>query len=699
MSLSILLCWIISVGHGEKFSKYALLQGSNNWEISGALCRIQYGTELASLHSNDDYDEAKSIVDDAGTSAWIGLNDMDTEDTFIWSDGTPFDFGTSSSNSKGTYPWYPGQPDNCDQCNPDFEEDCVEISHNLDSKLNDGPCWNARYALCNIPSELCIDASLTNPEHSHWNLANWQNPIWSGNSILNCSMAIDGGQGRLIIEDKQWVNNDGILQIDYIFGILSGVDGVHGVITNYIDICNYYYLGIKVDSSGNYYLVIGRVFHSQDEELTLSSQLTLDTYVTLRVQIVNGVNFSVSIGDTATINYIEQDADIMNEYQLSATESGLIGIKHNELSTVSKSLYVSGTQQVLNPAPHPYQLQVACNSPRPSRAPTEFRSTTNPTQLPTDIPTRVPTSDPSMVPTSEPSTNPTELPSMEPSSSPLSSSPTQSPTNEPTFEPTRNPTLEPTSFIILTKSPSERPTFGLKISFKPTNSVENEGNVAETTENRELNGDIPVITKNNRTVWMIIGLSGGIVALCICAAIFCMRLKHKSTARKTDELNICQSDAYGHTTQTPNSTSNPSSAMSGELFQETDDPASKTKGSDEIELPQMNDKQNSIIIQSTDETLGGEVDGNVDTKEEFMIKVYPTPTLADQIAHESIRQKSSIAQGTDETIGAHLDLGHHDEIVMGNDVHTHGSTAFSDDEEEVIDENDFVPGGAPPFIE
>ena len=53
-------------------------------------------------------------------SCWIGANDLETEGTFVWSDGTELDYTN----------WYPGQPNNVPSVNANNvqgDEDAVEL--------------------------------------------------------------------------------------------------------------------------------------------------------------------------------------------------------------------------------------------------------------------------------------------------------------------------------------------------------------------------------------------------------------------------------------------------------------------------------------------------------------------------------------------------------------------------------------------
>ena len=42
------------------------------------------------------------------SDCWIGLNDQSNEGTFVWQDGTAFDYGNDVSG--GVWPWQNGQP-------------------------------------------------------------------------------------------------------------------------------------------------------------------------------------------------------------------------------------------------------------------------------------------------------------------------------------------------------------------------------------------------------------------------------------------------------------------------------------------------------------------------------------------------------------------------------------------------------------
>ena len=95
-----------------------------NWQDARDMC-LAWGRDLATITSLEEYTLIYNTVT-ATDSCWIGLNDVDNENTFVWADG-------SSSTYRS---WYPGQPDNYLGI-----EDCVFISGS--EYWNDAPCSSA----------------------------------------------------------------------------------------------------------------------------------------------------------------------------------------------------------------------------------------------------------------------------------------------------------------------------------------------------------------------------------------------------------------------------------------------------------------------------------------------------------------------------------------------------------------------------
>ena len=79
----------------------------------------------ASGHSADDNSILRRLTSDSD-HVWIGLNDIEDEGSFQWTDGSPVNYTN----------WAPGQPDNLN------DSDCVFLLP--DGTWDDGQCeWRA----------------------------------------------------------------------------------------------------------------------------------------------------------------------------------------------------------------------------------------------------------------------------------------------------------------------------------------------------------------------------------------------------------------------------------------------------------------------------------------------------------------------------------------------------------------------------
>ena len=80
---------------------------------------------LASVHSADDNSVLRRLTSESD-HVWIGLNDIEDEGSFQWTDGSPVDYTN----------WAPGQPDNL------ADSDCVYLLP--DGTWDDAQCeWSA----------------------------------------------------------------------------------------------------------------------------------------------------------------------------------------------------------------------------------------------------------------------------------------------------------------------------------------------------------------------------------------------------------------------------------------------------------------------------------------------------------------------------------------------------------------------------
>ena len=91
------------------------------WSAAESVCEA-FGSHLASIGSQVENDAVAALVVSASVSAaWIGLTDVEEEDTFVWSDGAPLAFSS----------WGVGQPNDLshgDNCASYSGEDCTLIT-------------------------------------------------------------------------------------------------------------------------------------------------------------------------------------------------------------------------------------------------------------------------------------------------------------------------------------------------------------------------------------------------------------------------------------------------------------------------------------------------------------------------------------------------------------------------------------------
>ncbi|KAK7482491.1 hypothetical protein BaRGS_00026308, partial [Batillaria attramentaria] len=119
--------------HPFKFSGASI---KRNWADARDFCR-GYGADLPSIHNssvNDFFRDTLLRSTSYQDLFWIGLTDADKESTYLWSDGTPFDYAS----------WYVGEPNNAGG-----NEDCTEYSRTT-NHWNDNSCWITNNFVCSI---------------------------------------------------------------------------------------------------------------------------------------------------------------------------------------------------------------------------------------------------------------------------------------------------------------------------------------------------------------------------------------------------------------------------------------------------------------------------------------------------------------------------------------------------------------------
>eukprot|EP00091_Calanus_sinicus_P000132 TRINITY_DN10056_c0_g1_i1.p1 TRINITY_DN10056_c0_g1~~TRINITY_DN10056_c0_g1_i1.p1 ORF type:complete len:133 (+),score=23.34 TRINITY_DN10056_c0_g1_i1:129-527(+) len=93
-----------------------------DWNAAKARCQKE-GAHLTSIHSKEENQFLANLS--AETFVLIGGNDLATEGTFVWTDGSAWDYS----------PWFAKQPDDSN-----MREDCLEMGFRSNTLWNDLPC-------------------------------------------------------------------------------------------------------------------------------------------------------------------------------------------------------------------------------------------------------------------------------------------------------------------------------------------------------------------------------------------------------------------------------------------------------------------------------------------------------------------------------------------------------------------------------
>ena len=75
----------------DSFNKYVLIQASEDKDAADNLCQTTYGTQLASIHSWGDWNDALTTMQSTSSpqDVYIGLVEPNRDGNWVWLDGTP----------------------------------------------------------------------------------------------------------------------------------------------------------------------------------------------------------------------------------------------------------------------------------------------------------------------------------------------------------------------------------------------------------------------------------------------------------------------------------------------------------------------------------------------------------------------------------------------------------------------------------
>ena len=119
---------------------YRKVSSCDSWNNGESQCTT-LGANLPSVHSQEKNVFIQTLH--SGENGWLGLSDINTEGTFVWSYGTRLNF---------TY-WDTRQPNNV------HNEDCVHTLGSLQDykyKWNDVNCWSCHKYSCNKGIDLTL---------------------------------------------------------------------------------------------------------------------------------------------------------------------------------------------------------------------------------------------------------------------------------------------------------------------------------------------------------------------------------------------------------------------------------------------------------------------------------------------------------------------------------------------------------------
>lgn len=108
----------------------------STWQSAENDC-VAWGGHLAAITSQQEIDDLANLRSGTGQDIWIGGNDIQTDGTFVWTDGEIWPY------TNKTAPWAGNEP------NGGASEACVEIYKN--GQLNDEHCDYTQNWLCERP--------------------------------------------------------------------------------------------------------------------------------------------------------------------------------------------------------------------------------------------------------------------------------------------------------------------------------------------------------------------------------------------------------------------------------------------------------------------------------------------------------------------------------------------------------------------
>ena len=280
------------------------------------LCRDEYGTELAAIHTERDFEEAQTLCGLNGDDCWIGSDDLN-------------EFGFEGTNSN-------------------HSTVCTQLSWSNEYKSQYAECdEDAPSILCNAPSVLCSEwQSIT--ESASYN--EWVPFAEKVQSDTKCALSFSENT-HIAIPDRQWLNGNESLMIEYMFSFDVGESGV----TIHSDCENQFYFVSLRKSSHSEWLTLCLYHQSTNTRsptlLTAVGPIYVDKEnadILMTIHVSNGYMFDVYINEVHQMHFVNSTVSTINSnINGNGSQNGLsgyIGLKSlNSTTTTASWMYIAGT--------------------------------------------------------------------------------------------------------------------------------------------------------------------------------------------------------------------------------------------------------------------------------------------------------------------------------------------------------------------
>ena len=113
---------------------YRIFKEQLNWHNARAKCKL-HGGDLASVTSAEEKEKIRKLLSSFTNTVWlwIGLNDIEKEEEFVWSDGSAYSYNN----------WNKNEP------NGNTAENCM--FSDTSAKWYDSACSRTLFFICKIP--------------------------------------------------------------------------------------------------------------------------------------------------------------------------------------------------------------------------------------------------------------------------------------------------------------------------------------------------------------------------------------------------------------------------------------------------------------------------------------------------------------------------------------------------------------------